>query len=939
MAVNSEISGDVRELIDYFDIEVERRLDFDGKYDDTMLKDHLDNLIKNENGWDKIAAACRRMIICDRELDLEKGTELMKDTRDVFNELKYEDQPYEAIRYANTCGLISFRCGDYSSALECFERAKKMAENATSMSHFVPDLTSNIIRTRFEFFSHTLPSKGIEIGDVDYYVRRFKENFIEKFKDALEESSQYYTDDGKLNLIYGHGMASLYHNLGDCYHILFKNLKTSDESKANDALNKSERCHRQSLKCGEKVDDEYRKLQSKRYLAILDTVDATERKHYDEDVLKGKWVRGRQMVYQYKIRESTNIEEINDMVKELKLDKNEKDKILLLYNYGAVKTAIRKNPAKSILDKNGKELTSLDVAKAKIDVAERMRNEFYLLYRRQAINLVRDDIFEIIEDCWKKGNYKEVINWSEKYSCRDLIELSQISLDKLLELTDEQREKIDESKKPIFKEDIRELNKHSIAVASSVFSTIGNVSELNKHPKNNFNIPLSLTLGTKNYDIFLDLILAYESVLEQPSKNFQPRERDVYKELIDLLIKIPTEENTAVLKFLISEQGGQENKMGHAILIKKKENEKVMEFDLDFVKDAKDLINGIEQCLEMYEYFEYMRYKGELHPDLRGRESELDKNVLYKLSKIFYDKSLKHITEKRSDKMIKLSNIMVDLFTKLELKKELDNVKNLFIIPDGELFQLPLHLMFKEIQDLNIYYSPTLAHLLTLPDYVTINNNNEANYLWVQCPAIANLCIGNTPALKHPECNNIKTLQCDAATLESFYESYEPNKYTHIGFSTHGFFHDHSKNAYVSQILFNDSFLTPYDILFQLDFGGVQTIFLGCCEIGSSKYTDENEAIGLVTAFLAKKAVSVIASLWKIDAVIHNNFIRAVDESGIADHSEAWSLADILCKFEDSDETIPFVQYASIAIVVRRLPKEAKQEILSYLQDDPLTYN
>ena len=133
--------------------------------------------------------------------------------------------------------------------------------------------------------------------------------------------------------------------------------------------------------------------------------------------------------------------------------------------------------------------------------------------------------------------------------------------------------------------------------------------------------------------------------------------------------------------------------------------------------------------------------------------------------------------------------------------------------------------------------------------------------------------------------------------------------------------------------------MTPYDILFQLDFRGVQTIFLGCCEIGSSKYTDENEAIGLVTAFLAKKSVSVIASLWKINNIIHNNFIRAVDESGIADYSEAWSLADILGKFEDSDETISFVQYASIAIVVRRLPKEAKKEILSYLQGTPLLPN
>ena len=104
-------------------------------------------------------------------------------------------------------------------------------------------------------------------------------------------------------------------------------------------------------------------------------------------------------------------------------------------------------------------------------------------------------------------------------------------------------------------------------------------------------------------------------------------------------------------------------------------------------------------------------------------------------------------------------------------------------------------------------------------------------------------------------------------------------------------------------------------------------------------YSDENEAIGLVTAFLSKKAVSVIAPLWTIDEVTLNNFITAVDKSHITNSPKAWNLADIICKFENFYETIPFVQYASIAIVVRRLPKEAKQEILSYLQDDPITYN
>lgn len=883
---------DIQELVKDFDMKRERFLDFDAGLKEDLnnyINEYLNNYIE-ENEWNKIAAVCRRMIICDRELDLEKGTELMKDTIDAFNKLNHEDQPYEAIRYLNTYGLISYRCGDYSTAKTYFEHAKEMTEKIPSMNPFIPDLTSNIIRTRFEFFSQTLPPKGIKTEDLDYYERRFKD-FIKEYKDALKKSFQYYTDDEKLNLIYGHGMASLHHNLGDCYYILYKILKTIDESKYLDTLKKSELCHRQSLMEGEKVDDEYRKLQSKRYLSILDTVDSSERKQYDEDVLNGKWVRGRQMAYQNKIKASTNIEDIKNIIKKLRLDTNEKDKVLLLYNYGAIKYAINKNQVKSIPLKNAKKLTSLDIAKTKIDVAEQIRAKFYLLYRRQAINLVRDDVLEIIADYWTNKNYTEVINWSERYSCRGLIELSQIISDKLLKLTDIQKKKINELKKPIFYEDIRELNEHSLGVAPSISPTIRNLRELNKYSKKNLMIPLSLTLGTKNYDNFTDLIIAYESVLEQHSKHFQMRSQNTYKTLEDLLIKIPAEQNTAVLKFLTFDQGEQKKKMGHALLIRKDKKEKVIEFDLDFVNDSIDIIKNINSQLA-----------DKIYPinDLKG-----------------------------------LFNIIRKSFNNSELINELDGIKNLYIIPDSVFFQLPLHLIFKEIQGLNVYYSPTLTHLLTLANIDTIN---EANYLWVQ-PATVNLCDNDKPILNHPQFNDIKTLQCGNATLESFFEIYKPNRYTHIGFSTHGCFHDNSKDAYISQILFNNSFLTPYDILFELNFSGVQTIFLGCCEIGSSKYTDENEAIGLVTAFLAKKSVSVIASLWKIDDITHNDFIRAVDESGIANYSEAWNLADILSRFSDFYESISFVQYASIAIVVGRLPKELRQEIWSYLQDTPLLSN
>ena len=200
--------------------------------------------------------------------------------------------------------------------------------------------------------------------------------------------------------------------------------------------------------------------------------------------------------------------------------------------------------------------------------------------------------------------------------------MSQISLDKLLELTDKQKKKIDELKKPIFDEDIREINKY-----------LGN----------NVNSPLSLTLGVKTYDKFLELVLAYESVLEQPSIDFKRPKEDVYTKLIGLLKKIPPEENTAVLKFLIFEKG--KKRVSRALLIKR---DKIIkhEFDFDNLYILIDTIKLLKKEDDDYLYY-----------------------------------------------MTKFLTPMTDLLKKLKLDEELRGVKNLFIIPDGELFQLPLHLI------------------------------------------------------------------------------------------------------------------------------------------------------------------------------------------------------------------------------------------------------
>lgn len=102
--IESKISGEVQKVIDDFDLDYERFLKFDetGYHDGDLIKAYLDRLIKKGTlkGWDEIAVTCRLMIICDRELDLEKGNKLMENTLETFKKLKPEEQLYEAIRYA-----------------------------------------------------------------------------------------------------------------------------------------------------------------------------------------------------------------------------------------------------------------------------------------------------------------------------------------------------------------------------------------------------------------------------------------------------------------------------------------------------------------------------------------------------------------------------------------------------------------------------------------------------------------------------------------------------------------------------------------------------------------------------------------------------------------------------------------------------------------------
>jgi len=892
-----EFKSDILELVNNFDVKHEPLLNFDDN-----LKERLDDLIKKETGWNKIAVACRRMIICDRELDLEMSIKLIDNTIETFEGLEnsYKNQHYEAIRYCNTYALIMFRKGDYYNAKKYFCKAKEFAADSDNMKCFIPDTTSNIIRSKFDLFRYTLPQQEIRAEEKEYYKIYF-ENFIKMFEDALDKSVKYQTNDEKLRLFFAHGKASLFHNLGDVYGAAQKSEVKVFDSELADLIGKAIENHIKSLEWGVKANDIYRQLQSKNQLCSYDKnqlgsydIDEIKIKEFEEDLLNGKWIRGRQFVLQRIIKRLKKLEDINSTIKgkvkinnneiEVKggliLDENYDDKIVVLHNYEAIKTCIKKG-IYNIQNKNGNPFTLLNIADAKIKIANKLRDDFsYLLYRRQAINLIREDVLYKIEKLWEnEKEIEECINFSEDYNCRGLIELAQLIQEKKLKEEFFKRiDKIEELKKPIFNQFLKQIEKNKSDICH-----------------------LALKLNIENDNNLVTLLQAYENLLDEPFKSVIPQENNLTK-LINKLEKIPPEQNTAVIRFWVIKGKEDKEDQIRAVLI---------------TRDGIKIIwKGQDICFNL----------ARLSEDINKYTKRLEE----------YDEVQNGSTEAKQDAYNGLFKEMSDFSEKLKLYDELikiknPSIKNLFIIPDGKLFQLPLHLLGKNGQDLrkdnriNIYYCPTLYHLLK-PIENSDEISEESKYLWLFCPTPDLYSRTNgeiKPVLSKLDIfernkNNI-ILEYDKATYNLLLNTIKTNKLTHIGFSTHGEFHDNSKEAYISPILLSDSFLTPYDVLFLFNLKGVQTIFMGACQVGSSKYTDENEAVGLVTSFLTKNAISVIASLWSIHYNTHNFFIETLNKSNIIKSPDSWDLSEILYECKEPYRLTAYVQYANIAVIERRI--------------------
>ena len=995
----------VQKLIEYFDLNLERNLDFDisicfhdpgqNYKEEKNLKDLLDELIQNKSGWDRISASCRRMIICDRELDLEKGQEILAKSLPLFKSLltlnddhltepeevaqditrDHKNKIYEVVRYVNTCGLIYYRCGDYSKALNFFKLAECISLDENSyLSYFVPDTASNSIRTKFEFFSQVLPDQISEdyvsiygkklIDFINSYRKKIKKcddcNFEQdgkianwiyghgmaslyhnlaeaystvlkvnnaiKVPDLLQEILEKYAietnnlslqeaiekwknsdfeQDGEIkNLIYGHGTASLYHNLADAYSTVPKlynaikvpallqeifekcasetnNLSLQNRLKNEDLgtifKDYSKKANESSLEYGKKVEDSYRQLQSKNALRRLGY------KEYENDILAGKWERGKIMVCQDKIRATQNLKK-DEKIKEIQkiIDEGKKyfkvegsaDTIGMLHNLNSIQAALKKDSNQTdsdgkefspLITIGGREFTPLDLAYSKIEIAEKLRGVFStILYKRQVMKQIREDISLITNEYIKMGEYSKALDFSEHYTNRGLIDLSAVGVSK--------------NSKQI-EDKIKEINPLKREICASMELSKGyQLGRKSTH----------LALNDEANEDLLKLVLAYEDILKdiEISENAEilgTSEADL-SITSKILTKIAETENTLIVKFLVFEVN--KNIILRMFLIDKKEGVKEPK-EIKFTdKKYKAFISAVKDALKLYK---------EEYPST------------------FSDR--------------KVHKEMAQLANKLNLQENLDNVKNIFIIPDGELFQIPLHILgsdgeefAKDLRvDYQVYYAPSLLHLIGSKANRSTCTKREDNYLWLYSPT-RDLSTLEKP-LSKPEISREKNtlIEFESGTLENFEINFKPNEYTHVGFSTHALVQNNMATAYVSLLKLYDSFLTTYDILLSMDCSGVETVFLGACSGASSKYTDENEAVGLVTAFLSKGAFSVIAPLCPISFPTHDDFIELINGSNVICNSQSWNL-DSLNIFKKLNPSgfgyfVPFVQYTSLDII------------------------
>jgi CHAT domain-containing protein len=189
-------------------------------------------------------------------------------------------------------------------------------------------------------------------------------------------------------------------------------------------------------------------------------------------------------------------------------------------------------------------------------------------------------------------------------------------------------------------------------------------------------------------------------------------------------------------------------------------------------------------------------------------------------------------------------------------------VNKLILIPHRDLHLLPLHYLFSSR---NIAYLPSFQiglHLQQIGEYPNLTKilNVENPRRDLPFATIQNLAISQL----HPQSEQ---LEIPPLTRDEIIQKLAGDSDT-FNFTGHGY-HDIEQPQNSALLLADTDKLTLEDIFSQsnnLDFSRYSLICLCACESGiASQQNLIDEYVGLVSAFLAKRASCVVSTLWNVD--------------------------------------------------------------------------
>jgi CHAT domain-containing protein len=208
---------------------------------------------------------------------------------------------------------------------------------------------------------------------------------------------------------------------------------------------------------------------------------------------------------------------------------------------------------------------------------------------------------------------------------------------------------------------------------------------------------------------------------------------------------------------------------------------------------------------------------------------------------------------------------------------QLDAYKKLMIVPHGALHYLPYHALFDGtdylLQQFEVSYLPAASVL----HYCQTNNALDGGLLAIGYSGNGQVPQTVAEAKTIAEAWSGHVLVEEEATLENLQEQAGNYKILHL--ATHGEFRP--DNPLFSGLALANGWLTTLDI-FNLRLRA-SLVTLSACETGRSLVGGGDELLGLMRAFLAAGASSLVSTYWAVEdkttAVLMSSFYQALAEN------------------------------------------------------------